>query len=158
MTIWRHDNWRMTSGETTIRRKTRRQIKTIGRKIIRWQTKTCSESEKKDQWATKCFTKDDCVKDVQAKDYLATRECTGSADGISLLSFIQAELIVMSYRVMSSRVCAEIRVLAFWEPLFWISDLGLRLHLTVWPRKHGCSRQNFVSNTHIRVKVKSFQN
>ena len=59
------------------------------------------------------FTKDNWEKDVHAKDYLATKEAMGLAVGVSLLSFIQAELSVMSCHVISSRVYAEIRVLAF---------------------------------------------
>ena len=59
------------------------------------------------------FTKDNWEKDAHAKDYLATKEDIGLAVGLSLLSFIQAKLNVMSYHIMSSRVYAEIRVLAF---------------------------------------------
>ena len=47
------------------------------------------------------------------ENYLATKEDMGLAVGVSLLSLIQAELNVMSCHVMSSRVYAEIRVLAF---------------------------------------------
>ena len=76
-----------------------------------------SESEKtiiqKTTGRQNVFTKENWEKDVHAKDYLATKEELGLAVGISLLSFIQAELNVMSYHVMSSRVYAGIRVLAF---------------------------------------------
>jgi len=121
--------------------------KTIGRKII-WTTKKNFVRKWKDhiQKTTgrqNVFTKDNWEKGVHAKDYLATKEDMGLAVGILLLSFIQAELNVMSYHVLSSRVYAEIRVLAFWEPLSWISDL--RLHLTVWPRKHSFLSPNSLS-------------
>ena len=59
------------------------------------------------------FTKDNWEKDVRAEDYLATKEDMGLAVGISLLSCIQAELNVMACHVVSSRVYAEISVLAF---------------------------------------------
>ena len=72
----------------------------FGRKIIGRQKRLLSESEKTIMQQTTgrqmLFTKDNWEKDVHAKDYLATKEAMGLAVGVSLLSFIQAELNVMS--------------------------------------------------------------